>query len=379
MLKRKACHMNILISGAGVAGLSQALNLCAGGYRVTVIERSGHFRVNGSPIDIRGDALGIAEKMGLIEPIREQRVRMSEQTVFVDSDGETIVKVPISEASDSGDDIEIAREDLATLLADELPAETTVRFHDSVDALDDDGDGVNVHFTSGNSKRFDLVIGADGLHSAVRRIAFGPEKDYLEHLGYYIAITDLPPTESPTDRLSPIYNFPGHMAGITHYKDKALGLFMFRSDPIDYDHHDLDAQKQILFDAFAGHREWKIPDLLDAARNDPELYFDSASQIHMPSWHKGRIVLVGDAAAAASSLSGRGTSLALTATYFLAEELQRAHDDYAVAFDRYETRQRPYVDFAQASVVGGADLVIPGTWEAIKARNDRILAAPTTA
>jgi 2-polyprenyl-6-methoxyphenol hydroxylase-like FAD-dependent oxidoreductase len=376
--KRKAPHMNVLISGAGVAGLSQALNLTARGHRVTVIERSGHFRVNGSPIDIRGDALGIAEKMGLLEQIREQRVRMSEQTVFVGSNGEPIVRVPMSETSDSDDDIEIAREDLANLLADRLPAETIIRFHDSVDALDDDGVGVNVHFVSGNSERFDLVIGADGLHSAVRRVAFGPEKDYLKHLGFYLAISELPPTESPTERLSPIYNFPGHMAGITRYKDKTLGVFMFRSGPIDYDYHDLDAQKEILINAFAGHAEWKIPDLLDAVRDDPELYFDSASQIHMPSWHIGRIVLVGDAAAAASSLSGRGTSLALTGTYFLADELERAHGDYAVAFERYEALQRPYVEFAQASIVGGADLVIPDTWEAIKARNDRILAAATT-
>jgi 2-polyprenyl-6-methoxyphenol hydroxylase-like FAD-dependent oxidoreductase len=222
------------------------------------------------------------------------------------------------------------------------------------------------------------VIGADGLHSAVRRVAFGPEKDYLNYLGYYLAISELPHVEGPADRLNPIYNFPGHMAGITRYKDKALGVFMFRSDPIDYDYHDLDAQKQILIDAFAGHREWKIPELLEAVRIDPELYFDSASQIHVPSWHKGRIVLVGDAASAASSLSGRGTSLALTGTYILAEEIDRANGDYAVAFDRYEAQQRPYVDFAQASVVGGADLVVPDSWEAIQARNERVLAETTT-
>ncbi|MFJ1768465.1 FAD-dependent monooxygenase [Amycolatopsis sp. NPDC088138] len=367
--------MNILVSGAGVAGLSQALNLATRGHQVTVIERSGHFRVNGSPIDVRGDALGIAEKMGLLDRIREQRVHMTERSVFVDQDGEPIVQLPVSETSDSGDDVEIAREDLANLLAGELPAGTTVRFHDSVTALADDGDGVDVQFASGAAGRFDLVIGADGLHSAVRRLAFGPERDYLKYLGCYVALSELPSSDGQDDRINPIYNYPGHMAGITRYHDKALAVLMFRSELLDYDYHDLDVQKKIVIDAFAGHPEWKIPELLDAVRDDPELYFDSASQIHLPTWHTGRIVLVGDAAHAASGLSGRGTSLALTGAWFLAEELDRANGDHTVAFERYEARQRPYVHTGQASVGAGADLVVPATREAINARNNRILAA----
>jgi 2-polyprenyl-6-methoxyphenol hydroxylase-like FAD-dependent oxidoreductase len=370
----KSSQMNILVSGAGVAGLATALNLGARGHQVTVIERSDHFRVNGSPIDIRGDALGIAERMGLLGRIRERRVHMTERSVFVDQDGEPIVQLPPAETSDSADDVEIAREDLANLLAGELPAGTTVRFHDSVTALADGGAGVDVRFASGATGRFDLVIGADGLHSAVRRLAFGPERDYLKYLGCYVALSDLPPSKVRDDRINPIYNFPGHMAGITRYQDKALAVFLFRSELLDYDHHDLDAQKKILLDAFAGHSEWKLPDLLDAAREDPELYFDSASQIHLPSWHTGRVVLVGDAAHAASGLSGRGTSLALTGTWFLAEELDRANGDHTVAFERYEARQRPHVHKGQASVGAGADLVVPATWEAINARNERILA-----
>jgi 2-polyprenyl-6-methoxyphenol hydroxylase-like FAD-dependent oxidoreductase len=130
------------------------------------------------------------------------------------------------------------------------------------------------------------VVGADGMHSITRRLTFGPEDQFLEHLGFYLALTDLPSHAQP-DRRNPMYNFPGHMIGIATYRDKALGTFMFRSSWIDYNYHDLDAQKQILRDAFAGHTEWKVPDLLDAASRDDELYFDSVSQICMSSWHRG--------------------------------------------------------------------------------------------
>jgi len=364
--------MKILISGAGVAGLSAAVNLGTHGHHVTVIERSSHLRVNGSPIDVRGDAIGIADKMGLLGKIRDQRLRMTERGVFVDANGSVLAPLPLGETSDSDDDIEIAREDLANLLAEALPATTAVRFRDSVVELADDGKGVDVRFVSGLTDRFDLVIGADGLHSTVRRLTFGPESRFAKHLGCYAAIADLRSAAGDDAQPNPTYNFPGHMASVMRYSDRALAVFLFRSDPIDYDHRDLDAQKKILTDAFAGHDEWRIPELLAAANADPELYFDSASQIHMPTWHRGRVVLVGDAAHAASGLSGRGTSLALLGTYFLAEELDEG--DLAAGFDRYEVRQRPYVRTGQASVGAGADLVVPATWEAIEARNERIRA-----
>ncbi|MET1072233.1 MAG: FAD-dependent oxidoreductase [Umezawaea sp.] len=365
--------MDILISGAGMAGLSAALDLSARGHRITLVERAAHFRVNGSPIDIRGDALGIAERMGLLERIHERRVDTTEQVQFVDADGEPVARPTLADIGDSADDLEIAREDLARILVDALPADAEIRFRDSVDSLVDDGDGVDVGFVSGHSARFDLVVGADGQHSAVRRLVFGPESDFARPLGFYVALADMPDEVRP-ERMNPMYNFPGHLAGIARYNDRAFGVLMFRSDPIDYDYHDLDAQREIIVDAYADTPAWKVPQLLDAVRADPELYFDSASQIHMPTWHRGRVVLVGDAAHCATGLSGRGTSLAFTGAYFLAEELERAGGDHVVAFERYEIRQRPYVEFAQASVGAGADLVVPATWDDIAARNERLRA-----
>jgi len=169
-----------------------------------------------------------------------------------------------------------------------------------------------------------------------------------------------------------MYNFPGHMIGIASYRDKALGTFMFRSSWIDYDYHDLAAQKQVLRDAFTGHTEWKIPELLDAASRDDELYFDSVTQIHMPSWQRGRVVLVGDAAHCASPLSGRGTSLAMTGAWLLAEALRDHPDNVAAAFDQYEREQRPHVSYAQGTAGPGGDLLVPATQQEIEARNQRL-------
>jgi 2-polyprenyl-6-methoxyphenol hydroxylase-like FAD-dependent oxidoreductase len=363
--------MDVLISGAGVAGLSVALNLGAGGHRITIVERASHLRVTGSPIDVRGHAIEIVKKMGLLDLVLARRLVMSRQSAFVDASGAVLARLPVSEISDSDDDIEIAREDMAHILGGALRPDTTLRFSDSISSLLDNGDGVDVEFESGASQRFDLVIGADGLHSAVRRLTFGPESNYARHLGYYAAITELP-ADSIAGNVNPTYNYPGHMVSIMRYKHRVLGVFLFRSDPIDYDYHDLDAQKEILANAFAGHTEWKIPELLEAAGEDSTLYFDSASQIHMATWHRQCVVLVGDAAHAASGLSGRGTSLALTGAYFLAEELDRRGSELAAAFDAYEARQRPYVKAAQDSVHVGADLIVPATWTEIQARNERI-------
>lgn len=366
--------MHILVSGAGVAGLALAVDLSALGHRVTVVERSSHLRVNGSPIDIRGDAIAVAGKMGLLSQIRDSQIHSTDQMAFVDADGTPIVRVPMEQANDSDDDLEIAREDLMDILAGAASGSgATICFKDCVGALTDDGEGVDVQFLSGREERYDLVLGADGLHSAVRRLAFGAESGYIRHLGFYGALFDLP-RESRPEGLSPVYNVPGHAAAILRVKDNAIGLLGFHSGPLDYDYHDLGAQKKIIADAFAGITAWKVPQLVEAARDDPECYFDSISQIHMPGWHAGRVALVGDAAHCSALLSGRGTSLALTGADFLAEELERSDGDHSAAFERYEARQRPYVEFAQASVGQGAALLIPASWEEINARNELIKA-----
>lgn len=381
--------MRILVSGAGMAGLSAAVALGTTGHDVTVVERAPGLRAGGSPIDVRGDALDVARRLGVLDRIVEHRVTMTERTQFVDAGGAVLAELPVDEVSDSDDDLEIGREDLARVLQDALPPRAGLRFGESIATLHDDGDGVDVSFVSGEQDRFDLVVGADGVHSLTRHLAFGPEKDYLRHLGLYVALARMPSTRRPGacsrsgadeaapsagggGRANPLLNWPGHLIGVTTYADVDLAVLNFRSGWIDYDYRDLEAQRQIVLDAFAGHDEWRVPEILDAVRADPDLYFDSMSQIHLDCWHRGRVVLVGDAAHCASGLSGRGTSLALTGTWLLARALLA--DDRALepAFAEYEARQRPHVDRAQATAGPGAELIVPATQHDLDARNARL-------
>lgn len=360
--------MHILVSGAGMAGLAAGVNLSKSGHDVTIVERAPHLRVNGSPIDIRGESLNVARNMGILDDISARRVDMTQRGCFVDGDGRRVADLPFSEIDDSPDDTEIPREDLAHVLRGALPRSVPVTFGESIADLRDDGRGVDVSFTSGTRARYDLVVGADGLHSATRRLAFGPEHQYLRHLGFYTALAALP-NHHPSDAANPIYNFPGHMAAVLTYRDVALVALTFRSPWIDYDYHDLEAQRRILTTEFGKHTRWRVPELLDAACRDPELYFDSVSQIDMPRWHRGRIVLVGDAAHCASPLSGRGTSLALTGTWLLAEALDEHGGDIAAALAQYERNQRPHVAYAQGTVDTGGNRLVPATAEDIEARN----------
>ncbi len=291
---------------------------------------------------------------------------MTARTCFIDAGGNRVADLPVAQINDSAEDTEIPREDLAHVLRSALGPSVALIFGESITKLHDDGRGVDVEFGSGVQDHYDLVVGADGLHSVTRRLVFGPECQYLRHLGFYTALANVPDYHR-IGAPNPIYNFPGHMAGIVTYRDVALAVLTFRSSWIDYDYHDLDAQKRILTDHFGEHSQWQVPELLTAACRDPELYFDSMSQIHMPAWHRGRVVLVGDAAHCASPLSGRGTSLAFTGTWLLAKALTENANHLDAAFAQYERAQRLHVTYAQGTASAGGALLVPNTQEAIDA------------
>lgn len=339
--------VRVLVSGAGIAGTTLAYWLHRNGFETAVVERAEALRPGGYKIDIRGAALDVADRMGLMEPIREARTDIRSASI-VNAKGRKV-------ASLDGDtfggrmhgDAEIHRGELGRLVYGLTESEVDYRFGDSVKVLEPDGDGVDVEFESGRSERFDLVVGADGLHSRTRRLAFGPEEDYLRHMGYGVASYSVP-NDLGLDRCELTYVGPNRTALVynTAGNDHATALFLWAADKLEYDRSDRAAQVAILREAYADEG-WEVPRLLAAAETTADFYFDSLAQIALDTWSRGRVALIGDAAHCASAASGQGTSLALVGAYVLAGELAKAKGDPA-AFAAYEALMRPFAKANQA-------------------------------
>ncbi|NUP01900.1 MAG: FAD-dependent oxidoreductase [Nonomuraea sp.] len=309
---------NILISGASIAGTSLAYWLRRHGFTPTVVERAPSIREGGYKVDIRGAALDVIERMGLLEAVNAHSTDMRVATHY-DSAGKAVATMDAALfGGREGADAEIMRGDLNELLYDLTRDDVEYLFDDSITAISDDG---LVTFEHASPRRFDLVVGADGMHSNTRRIAFGDEARFVRDLGCYISISTVPNTLG-LDREEAVHAAPGRTANVysTRQDNAAKALFLWSSEPLAYDRRDTGRQKELLIEAMAG-MEWEVPALLDAVRDSKDFYFDSVSQVHMDTWSKGRVVLVGDAAYCASPASGQGTSLAIVGAYVLAGEL----------------------------------------------------------
>ena len=219
-------------------------------------------------------------------------------------------------------------------------------------------------------------MGADGLHSNVRSLAFGPESPFIRHLGLYLAIFTTP-NDLGLDHWQLIHAVPGKSVTITSAREntEARAIFFFASPPLNYDHHDTRQQQDILASAFSTE-QWEVPHLLKAMRNAPDFYFDSASQVRMDSWSAGRVTLLGDAGYCPSPLSGQGTSLALVGAYVLAGELQAAAGDHRAAFARYQQQMSGFVQQNQQIALENAKRFTPGTRTQIWLQNQTIKALP---
>ncbi len=370
-------NRNILVSGAGIAGPSLAYWLSRYGFNTTVVERAPALHQGGYAVDFRGAAhLTVLERMGILDEIRRQQTNMGEVTV-VDSAGKPLVSLP--SAFMSGE-VEIQRGDLSRILYNVTKETTEYIFGDSIVSLTETANGVHVNFQRGQPRSFDLVVGADGLHSNVRTLAFDDESAFIRFLGYYIADFTAP-NDLNLGHTGLIYNVPAKSAIVSSARNTAEASvgFVFASEPLRYDRHDIEQQKTILAGIFAGVG-WEVPRLLDAMWDTPELYFDAISQVHIDRLCNGRVVLLGDAGYGAT-VGGLGTGLAIVCSYVLAGELAAAGGDYRLAFARYEEQIRDYAQGCQKLAAGAGPFLAPRTRAAIWRRNQmyRMLALPPLA
>lgn len=358
----------VLISGAGIAGSTLAYWLARHGLRPTVVERAAALRSSGAPVDVRGHAVDVAERMGVMPRIREARTDVTDLS-FVNDTGRRVGRINMRalQRAAGSREVELPRHDLASILYQASRDHAEFLFHDSIVGLSQDEHGVSVTFDRTQARRFDLVIGADGLHSAVRRLVFGPEVDFVAHLGIYVATMALDGRNEPGREIV-MHNAPGRAVAVHPSRGGAMVAFMFRSPAVpDFDHRDTAQHKRLLAEAFAGS-SWRVPELLDRMHAADDLYFDSVSQVRLRQWSHGRVALLGDAASCIS-LFGDGSSLAMAGAFTLAEALAASPSDHRLAFHRYEAGHRTLVDPKQRNIARGSALLIPATRRAILARN----------
>ncbi|MFJ9694410.1 FAD-dependent oxidoreductase [Kitasatospora sp. NPDC101183] len=354
---------SVLVVGAGVAGPTLAYWLARHDVRVTVVERSRGPRSSGNPVDVRGPALPVVEAMGALPRLRELATGVRTMRLLGPSGRET-ARLPMSLQPGA---VELPRADLAAALQELARDSAEFVFDDTVTDLHADDGGVDVAFERSAPRRFDLVVGADGLHSTVRRLAFGPEREFVRPTGLLVATVPLGgPAEDPTAAV--LHNTPGRLVSLHPARGEAMAAFIFRrADGAAIDHRDTAAHRRIVIESHQG-LGWRVPEFLDRVREAEDLYFDSVSRVDLPSWSRGRICLLGDAASCLSLL-GEGSSLAIAGAHTLAEAVASRLGDPAQALRRYEQTHRARVTPKQRALRLSAALLVPSTRFGLATRN----------
>ena len=362
-------NKTVLISGASIAGPALAYWLRRHGFTPTVVEIAPTLRPGGQAVDLRGAGRDVAERMGILDLVREQSVD-ERGMAGVDATGRRLYEMPADLFGGEGivAEIEIMRGDLTQILAEATDG-VEYLFDDRITDLADGADGIKATFASGLVRTFDIVVGADGVHSGVRRLAFGPEKDFVRPLNAYTAYFTVP-DPGDLDHWFLMYNEPGgRVAGLRPERGgTAKAMLTFLSDELAYDRRDVRAQQEILAKVFGG-MSWKVPAILDAMWTADDFYFDTVCQVRVDQWWRGRSVLLGDAGYCGSPLTGMGTSMSLVGAYVLAGELAATPDDHEAAFARYQEEMRAYVKQCQELPPGGAKGMAPDSRFMIWMRN----------
>ncbi|MFF0490522.1 FAD-dependent monooxygenase [Nocardia sp. NPDC004068] len=355
---------HVLISGGGIAGNSLALQLLRAGIRVTVVERAATPRPGGQAVDLRGPSREVAERMGLMPGIRKLQLH-EVGWKYLDDKGRTYARMSAEMFGGEGPaaEIEIQRGDLNDVLLEllrEQGGELDYRYGEWIEAIAQDADGVDVTFASGRTERFDMLVGADGVHSATRRLVFGPEDRFATHLGGYMAFFTLPtPADLEPGWMSGV-GIPSGFFGIRPDRDpaSAKAIITLRADADPALYRDTAAQQRFIRERLTG-APWKADDIVAAMDHAPDFYFDELARIDMPSLSAGRVTLLGDAGFCGSPMTGMGTAMAIVGAYVLAGELATTPGDVPGALARYEERITPFLDKAKELPGGGIKMMCP--------------------
>ncbi|WP_394361881.1 FAD-dependent oxidoreductase [Amycolatopsis sp. SB7-3] len=350
----------VLICGAGVAGSTLAYWLARNGFKVTVVERAPGMRSSGNPVDVRGPALPVVQAMGVVGRLRDVATS-AKRVCLLGGDGRRIATVGLS--AGKGEEFEVPRSDLVTVLHEAVRGDAEFLFDDTIVGLRQDEHGVDVTFDRASPRRFGFVIGADGLHSAVRRLIFGAERSFVRPTGIFVATTSFGgPVDHPEEVL--LHNTPGRLVAVHPSRDDGGVAFIFRAQAENVDHRDTARHKRIVT-AVYGDAGWRVPELLERLQEADDVFFDAVSVVDLPSWSHGRIALVGDAASCVSLL-GEGSSLAIAGAYTLATALTSAS---SAGFGQYEAEHRARVGPARRTAKMTAAMLVPKTGIGLATRN----------
>ena len=365
--------MKVLILGAGVAGPALAYWLLQYGFTPTIVESAPGLRTGGYLIDFWGAGFDIAERMGVLSEIRRKGYRLRELRV-VNSQGKRVAGFPVDAFFRATRDryVSLPRTDLANAIFSQVDGRVETIFGDTVESLVQRDRSVQVTLKSGLMREFDLVIGADGLHSRIRELVFGPEREFEKYLGFKVAAFIADGYQHRDELAYIMFTEVGQQVGrFTLREDRSMFHFTFADEDPAIPSQLID-QKAVLRKRFE-NRGWECRQILEALDRSSELYFDRASQIRMNSadglWSRGRVTLVGDAAFCVSLLAGQGCALAMIASYILAGELKRCRGDYTEAFRRYQNLFGPFVLKKQNSALRLASSFAPKSKWALSLRN----------